>query len=158
VAPLAEMTDADWQQVLEVDLTGAMRACRAALRAFPEAGGTMVLIASAAGLSPLPQRSAYCAAKAGLIMFAKALALELAGRGIRVNALCPGAVDTALFRASWEDAPDPEATLAAIRARYPLRRIAAADEIAAAAIFLTSAAASYVTGTALAVDGGRSLH
>ena len=158
VAPLAETTDAAWQRVLDVDLTGAMRSCRAALREFPAQGGTMVLVASAAGLSPLPERSAYCAAKAGLVMFAKALALELAARGVRVNALCPGAVDTALFRASWQDAADPDAALAAIRARYALRRIAAAEEIAAAAVFLTAGASSYVTGAALAVDGGRSFH
>lgn len=158
VAPLAETTDADWQRVLDVDLTGAMRACRAALGRFPPQGGSMVLVASAAGLSPLANRSAYCAAKAGLVMFAKALALELAERGIRVNALCPGAVDTELFRTSWQDAADPAGALAAIRARYALHRIAAPDEIAAAAVFLTSAAASYVTGTALAADGGRSFH
>ena len=156
MASLAETDDAAWQRVLDVDLTGAMRSCRAALRHFPASGGTMVLVASAAGLSPLPARSAYCAAKAGLVMFAKSLALELAGRGIRVNAVCPGAVDTALFRTSWEDVPDPAATLAAIRERYALRRVAAPDEIAAAILFLTTAAASYVTGAALAVDGGRS--
>lgn len=158
MASLAETGDAAWQGVLDVVLTGAMRSCRATLRHFPATGGTMVLVASAAGLSPLPERSAYCAAKAGLVMFAKSLALELAGRAIRVNAVCPGAVETALFRSSWEDAPDPGATLDAIRARYALRRIAAPEEIAAAILFLTSAAASYVTGAALAVDGGRSFH
>lgn len=158
VASLAETDDAAWQGVVDVVLTGAMRSCRAALRHFPATGGTMVLVASAAGLRPLPERSAYCAAKAGLVMFAKSLAMELAARAIRVNAVCPGAVDTALFRTSWAEAPDPDATLAAIRARYALRRIATPEEIAAAIVFLTSAAASYVTGAALAVDGGRSFH
>ena len=158
VSPLAETADAAWQRVLDVDLTGGMRACRAALRHFPAAGGSMVLVASAAGLAPLPHRTAYCAAKAGLIMFAKALALELAPRSIRVNALCPGAVDTALFRQSWQYEPDAEAALTAIRARYALRRVADPEELAAAAVFLLGAAGSYVTGTALAADGGRSFH
>jgi len=118
----------------------------------------MVLFASGAGLRPLPRRTAYCAAKGGLVMFAKTLALELGERNIRVNVICPGPVDTPMFRASYENAPDPEATLAMIRERYALRRVAGTDEIAACALFLTSHASSFVTGTAMAVDGGRTFH
>jgi NAD(P)-dependent dehydrogenase (short-subunit alcohol dehydrogenase family) len=118
----------------------------------------MVLVASAAGLRPLPLRSAYCSAKAGLIMFAKVLAQELADDNIRVNALCPGPVDTAMFRASYENAVDPKAELAMIRERYAMRRVADADEIARAAVFLTGRDSSFVTGSALAVDGGRVFH
>jgi NAD(P)-dependent dehydrogenase (short-subunit alcohol dehydrogenase family) len=144
--------------VLDVNLTGAMRVCRAATRAFPQSGGTIVLIASGAGLRPLPRRTAYCAAKGALVMFAKALALDLAEQKIRVNALCPGPVDTPMFRATWENADDAQATLATIRERYALKRVAVADEIATAAVFLTSGASSFVTGIALAVDGGRTFH
>ena len=157
-ASLAETVDEDWNRVLDVNLTGAMRVCRAAVRAFPANGGTIVLIASGAGLRPLPRRTAYCAAKGGLVMFAKALALDLAERNIRVNALCPGPVVTPMFRASYENAPNPQETLAMMRERYALRRVAEADEIAAAALFLTAHASSFVTGFALAVDGGRTFH
>jgi NAD(P)-dependent dehydrogenase (short-subunit alcohol dehydrogenase family) len=157
-ATLRETVDADWERLLDINLTGAMRVCRAALRAYPPSGGTMVLVASAAGLRPLPLRSAYCSAKAGLVMFAKVLALELAEDNIRVNALCPGPVDTAMFRASYEGAADPKAELVMIRERYAMRRVADAEEIARCAAFLTGNESSFVTGSALAVDGGRVFH
>ena len=155
---VAETRDEDWQRILDINLTGAMRVCRAALRHFAPEGGTIVLVASAAGLRPLPDRTAYCASKAGLVMFAKAMAAELAPRAIRVNAVCPGAVETELFRSSFRDAPDEAATRSAIRERYALRRIADPEEMANCIMFLTSAASSYVTGVALAADGGRSFH
>jgi NAD(P)-dependent dehydrogenase (short-subunit alcohol dehydrogenase family) len=155
---VAETRDEDWERILDVNLTGAMRVCRAALRDFAPEGGTIVLVSSAAGLRPLPDRTAYCASKAGLVMFAKAMAAELAPRSIRVNAVCPGAVETELFRSSFRDAPDAEAMRSQIRERYALRRIADPEEIANCIVFLTSAASSYVTGVALAADGGRSFH
>jgi NAD(P)-dependent dehydrogenase (short-subunit alcohol dehydrogenase family) len=155
---VAETRDEDWQRILDVNLTGAMRVCRAALRDFALEGGTIVLVSSAAGLRPLPDRTAYCASKAGLVMFAKAMAAELAPRSIRVNAVCPGAVETELFRSSFRDVPDEEATRSQIRERYALRRIADPEEMASCIVFLTSAASSYVTGVALAADGGRSFH
>ena len=155
---VAETRDEDWQRILDVNLTGAMRVCRAALRDFAPEGGTIVLVSSAAGLRPLPDRTAYCASKAGLVMFAKAMAAELAPRSIRVNAVCPGAVETELFRSSFRGAPDEAATRSQIRERYALRRIADPEEMASCIVFLTSAASSYVTGVALAADGGRSFH
>jgi len=91
-------------------------------------------------------------------MFGKALAVELAADGIRVNAVCPGAVDTPLFAGSYAHAQDPQAALEAVRSRYALRRTAQPQEIAEAVLYLGSRAASYITGAALAVDGGRSYH
>jgi NAD(P)-dependent dehydrogenase (short-subunit alcohol dehydrogenase family) len=158
LAKLDDTRDEDWQRVFDVNVNGAMRVCRAALRHFAPEGGTIVLVASAAALRPLADRTAYCASKAALVMFAKALAAELAPRGVRVNALCPGAVETALFRSSFEHEPDPQATRAEIQDRYALRRIADPEEMAASILFLSSAASSYVTGAALAADGGRSFH
>ena len=152
------MTDAAWENVLAVNLTGPMRVCRLALAHFGEAGGTMVNVSSGAGLSPLARRAAYCASKAGLVMLGKSLAMELAPLGIRVNTVCPGAVDTPLFRTSYEDAPDPDAALEAIRERYALRRVAEPRELADAILYLTSEESSYVTGSTLAVDGGRVFH
>jgi NAD(P)-dependent dehydrogenase (short-subunit alcohol dehydrogenase family) len=158
VAKLPETLDKDWEQVFDVNMFGAMRVCRAALAHFAPQGGTIVLVASAAGLRPLSERTAYCASKAALVMFAKTLAIELAPRGVRVNALCPGAVETALFRSSFENDPNPDERRAEIEDRYALRRIADPKEMATSILFLSSAASSYVTGSALAADGGRSFH
>jgi NAD(P)-dependent dehydrogenase (short-subunit alcohol dehydrogenase family) len=158
LATLEGTRDDDWQRIFDVNVSGAMRTCRAAVPHFPAQGGTIVLVASAAALRPLADRTAYCSSKAALVMFAKTLAVELAPRRIRVNALCPGAVETALFRTSFEKLPEPEAARREIEGRYALRRIADPEEIAASIVFLSSAASSYVTGVALAADGGRSFH
>ncbi|WP_372071763.1 SDR family NAD(P)-dependent oxidoreductase [Tistrella mobilis] len=157
--PLARITDAAWARSIGVNLTSPMLVMRAALPHLAAAGAaSAVFISSAAGLVPLKGRASYCAAKAGVVMLAKSLAMELADQGVRVNAICPGAIDTPLFRTSWEPTPDPEATLAAIRRRYALERIGTPDEIAAAVLWLLGPEAGYVTGVALAVDGGRSFH
>jgi NAD(P)-dependent dehydrogenase (short-subunit alcohol dehydrogenase family) len=153
------MSAAEWSEVLAVNLTGPCLVCQAALPALRAAGrGTIVNIASAAALRPLGQRTAYCAAKAGLVMFGKALAMDLAPYDIRVNSVCPGIIDTPLFRASFEGAEHPEDELAKILDRYVIKRAGQPDDIAEAALYLTSDASAYVTGSSLAVDGGRSFH
>jgi len=159
LTPLERTDDARWARMLAVNLTGPMLVCRAAMPHLRRAGGgTIVNVSSGAGLAPLLNRTAYCATKAGVIMFGKALAIEAAADGIRVNAVCPGAVDTPLFRTSYENSADPERDLEAIRQRYALKRVAAPEEIAEAVLYLSGPASSYVTGTALAVDGGRTFH
>jgi NAD(P)-dependent dehydrogenase (short-subunit alcohol dehydrogenase family) len=157
--PFEKMTAAEWARVMAVDLTGPMLVCHAALPAMKQAGrGTIVNIASGAALRPLEQRTAYCAAKAGLVMFGKALAVDLAAHNIRVNAICPGIIDTPLFRSSWAGALDPQAELARILDRYVIKRPGQPGEIAQAALYLTGDESSFVTGAALAVDGGRAFH
>jgi NAD(P)-dependent dehydrogenase (short-subunit alcohol dehydrogenase family) len=157
--PFEQMTPAEWARVLAVDLTGPMLVCHAALPALRQAGhGTIVNIASGAALRPLEHRTAYCAAKAGLVMFGKTLAVDLAAYQIRVNAICPGIVDTPLFRSSLAAAADPEAELGRILERYVIKRRGQPEEIAQAALYLTSDESSFVTGAALAVDGGRTFH
>ena len=100
------MTAAEWSRVLAVNLTGPMLVMRAAFPHLRAAGGgTIVNVSSGAGLSPLKHRTAYCASKAGLQMASKALAMEAAEFGIRVNTICPGAVETDLFRSRIEAAP-----------------------------------------------------
>jgi len=159
LVPLERLSDDEWSRTLAINLTGPMLICRAALPHLRSAGGgTIVNVSSAAGLSPLLHRTAYCAAKAGVIMFGKALAIEAAPDGIRVNSVCPGAVDTPLFRSSYEQGDDPERELEAIRQRYAMRRIAAPEELAEAILYLSGPGSSYITGTALAVDGGRTFH
>ncbi|MDP7547256.1 MAG: SDR family NAD(P)-dependent oxidoreductase [Alphaproteobacteria bacterium] len=156
---LTEVSPEAWAEIINVNLTGSANVCRAAIPSLRAAGtGTIVNVASGAGLFPLPDRTAYCAAKAGLVMFSKSLAMEVADSGIRVNAVCPGAIDTPMLAGSYQDAPDPAAEKAMIQQRYLLRRFGEASEIAAAILFLSSAEASYITGTAMAVDGGRTFY
>jgi NAD(P)-dependent dehydrogenase (short-subunit alcohol dehydrogenase family) len=159
VAAIEAMSVEAWNRVLSVNLTGPMLVMRACYPYLKTAGrGTIVNVSSGAGLLPLPDRTAYCASKAGLQMASKALAMEAAPYGVRVNTVCPGAVETDLFRSGLENTPDPQAAYEAVRARYALRRIAGPEEIAAAILWLTSDESSFVTGTALAVDGGRTFH
>ena len=158
-APLEETGEAEWNRMMAVNLNGPYLVCRAILPALRRAGGgTIVNISSAAALKPLRHRTAYCAAKAGLVTFGKALAIEAAEDGIRVNTICPGVVDTPMLRSSYEGLPDGDARLAELRSRNVLGRIADPAEIANAALFLSSDESSFVTGSVLAVDGGRSFH
>ncbi|PWJ86397.1 NADP-dependent 3-hydroxy acid dehydrogenase YdfG [Pseudaminobacter salicylatoxidans] len=157
VSPLEAISDDDWARIFAVNLNGPMHVCRAAFPHLRAAGGgTIVNVSSGAGLQPLRHRSAYSASKAALQMFSKSLSMEAAEFGIRVNTVCPGAVETALLHSSITE--DAEAALAAIRDRYALGRIASPDEIAAAIFWLSGPESSYVTGTAMAVDGGRTFH
>ncbi len=157
--PFEAMTLDDWRTTLEVNLTGPFHLCHAAVPLLGRAGqGTIVHIASGAALRPLAARTAYCASKAGLVMFAKALAVDLAPLGVRVNAICPGIIDTPLFRQSFESADDPEAELDRILGRYLIRRVGRPEDIAYAALYLSCAESAHVTGTSLAVDGGRTFH
>ncbi len=145
----------DWDRTLAVNLTGAMQVCQAALPALrASAGAAIVNVASGAGLRPIPRSLAYCASKAGLIMASRALAEELGPDGIRVNAVCPGPTDTAMFRDSFGGARSADE----VRARNALRRIGETREIAPAVAFLLSDEASFVTGAALAIEGGRVFH
>ncbi len=145
----------DWQRLLDVNLTGTFLVCRACLPHLRAAGGgaTIVTIASGLGLLPFKRRSAYAASKAGVIAFSRAIAMEWAPE-VRVNTVCPGTVDTPMVRAEYGE----EALRTQVGPRYALQRIATADEIALAALYLSSAESAFVTGVALAVDGGRTFH
>ncbi|MEZ5651629.1 MAG: SDR family NAD(P)-dependent oxidoreductase [Burkholderiaceae bacterium] len=157
--PFGELAVDDWRRVLDVNLTGAFHLSQAALPHLRAAGAaTIVHIASGAALRPLAGRTAYCAAKAGLVMFAKTLAVDLAADGVRVNAICPGIIETPLFRQSIDAADDPSAELEKVLERYLIRRVGRPSDIANAALFLSCDESAHVTGTALAVDGGRTFH
>ena len=159
IGPFSEATPDEIDNILNVNLIGAMTVTSSCLHALKQANGaTIVNIASAAGLKPLGGRSVYCASKAGLVMFGKALSIELAESKIRVNSICPGIIDTPAFRWTFENAADPAAELKKIRERYLLEGPARPEEIAYAALYLTSDRSSFVTGSSLAVDGGRCFH
>jgi NAD(P)-dependent dehydrogenase (short-subunit alcohol dehydrogenase family) len=114
-------------------------------------GRAIVNIASIAGLGGLPRRNGYGAAKAGIVAMTRSMACEWAASGVRVNAVAPGYVETALVRKLADEGFVDEART---RRRIPMGRLARPEEIAAAILFLCSPAASYITGTVLSVDGG----
>ncbi|RZN24898.1 SDR family oxidoreductase [Bradyrhizobium sp. Leo121] len=149
-APLLETSDADWSRILAVNLTGPFLCAKAAAPLMREhGGGAIVNITSISAVRASTLRSAYGTSKAGLAHLTKQLAVELASLGIRVNAVAPGPVDTAMAKAVHT---------AAIRADYhdaiPLNRYGLEEELAEAIFFLSSERASYITGQILAVDGG----
>ncbi|MGC2775030.1 MAG: SDR family oxidoreductase [Bradyrhizobium sp.] len=148
-APIMETSEADWQRILDVNLTGPFLCTRAAVPLMREHGGTIVNITSISAVRASTLRSAYGTSKAALAHLTKQLAVELASAGIRVNAVAPGPVETAMAR----DVHTPE-----IRADYhdaiPLNRYGLEAELAEAIFFLSSERSSYITGQVLAVDGG----
>jgi NAD(P)-dependent dehydrogenase (short-subunit alcohol dehydrogenase family) len=150
-----EVTDpADWQNTIAVNLTGPWNVCRVMLPHLRNSKtASIVNIASGLGLRPAPNYSTYAASKGGLIALTRALAVELAP-AIRVNALCPGAVETPMTAPLLGD----HAARAQAAANYPLGRLGTPMEIADAALFLISPESAFITGVALPVDGGRALH
>jgi 3-oxoacyl-[acyl-carrier protein] reductase len=146
------MTDEDWDTVLDTDLKSAFLCCRAVLRPMLKArAGRIINIASVIGLMGNPGQANYAAAKAGILGLTRSLAKEVGSRGITVNALAPGYIQTRMT-----DALD-EKQREAIRARIPLNELGTAEDVAEAAAFLASDEARYITGQVLAVDGGMSL-
>lgn len=141
----------EWSRVLDVNLTGTFLVCKHTLPVLEDGGGAIVNVASVAGLSGRAYGAAYSASKAGVVMLTRSLALEYGRRGVRVNCVCPGAVDTPLLEA-FAYPPGADAT---VRSRGALLdRLADPDEVAGAVMWLASADAAYVTGTSLVVDGG----
>ena len=139
------LSDEEWSVVLDTNLTAAFRLTRRALRGMLRArGGRIVNISSVAGLRANPGQANYAAAKAGLMAFTKTVAVEVARRGITVNVVAPGVIDTEMTVGVSEE----------LLAAVPARRIGTPEEVAACVQFLASDAASYVTGAVLTVDGG----
>lgn len=142
---------AEWRQIIDVDLTGVFLVCKHVGRVMIEAGsGSIVNISSMAGHVGFPRSTAYCAAKGGVELMTKQLALDWARKGVRVNAVAPGYVATDLTRGLRDHPVLGERVMA----NTPLGRVAEADEIAGICLYLASPAASYVTGQSLLVDGG----
>jgi len=151
---LVETSDEEWDLVLRTNLSSAFYTCRAVGKRFLSQGsGCVINVASTAGLRGRADRTAYCSAKAAIINFSRALAVEWAPNNIRVNVLCPGRFHTPATTAQGSD-PVQYAELLKLA---PLRRIASPDEIKAAAVYLASPAAAYATGTVLVLDGGQTI-
>ena len=154
IAPALDVSLAEWEEVLAINLRGTFLVSRAVAAGLVAAAtpGAMVNLASTAGLVAHADEPTvhYNSSKAGVIALTKQLAVEWAPLGIRVNAVCPGVIDTPMLRLM----DDPEAGRRYLQTSVPLRRLGAAEEVAAAICFLLSESASYVTGVALPVDGG----
>lgn len=151
--PALDTTDEEWERALAVGLSGAFRCARAALPHLIERGGAIVFTSSVGALEGFRSYAAYCSAKAGLIGLARSLAIDYGPQGVRVNVVCPGAIDTPVMHKAHEQ---PE-VLRRVNEKSVLGRMGTADEVARAVLFLASDEASFITGAVLTVDGGWTL-
>ena len=144
-----EFSDTWWDAILKVDLDGTYNCTKAAVPYMGE-GSAVVNISSIVGMIPLRNQCAFTAAKAAVINFTKAIAMELAPRGIRANVICPGTIGIAITNRLWQQSD----AMAGLLSHIPMGRQGVPDEIANATAFLASDLASYITGAMLPVDGG----
>ena len=150
-----ETTDEQWSDTLAINLNVPFYLSRAAMPSLLKTEGSIVNISSFWGLRAGPKALAYCVSKGGLIQFTRAMALDYAGDGVRVNAICPGGVDTPMLaEAAVEADTDVESFLSMVAEGSPNKRIADPSDIAALVLFLASDAAKHITGTAIPIDGG----
>jgi NAD(P)-dependent dehydrogenase (short-subunit alcohol dehydrogenase family) len=150
-----ETTDEDWRQTMTVNLDVPFYLSRAAIPYLLLTEGNIVNIASDWGLKGGKNAAAYCASKGGIVLLTKAMALDHARDGVRVNAVCPGDIDTPMLAAEAEDQEmDWEEYLQQASEASPNGRIGEPEEVAALTLFLASSAAAHITGTAIPIDGG----
>jgi NAD(P)-dependent dehydrogenase (short-subunit alcohol dehydrogenase family) len=148
-----ETTEQDWQRVIGINLTGTFLCCKAVLpHMVARGGGSIINLTSSAGAhDAIGNAVAYVASKGGVTLLTRALAIDHARQGVRVNAIAPGPTDTPMTRGYFGSAQELEA----FAAQFPFARLGQPEEIAAAALFLASDEASFVTGAVLAADGGQ---
>lgn len=153
---LPDSSDDEIDRMLDVNVKALMYAARYALPIMEEQPerGTILFTASKTGLVAQKESPVYCASKGAAVLLAKALALDYADAGIRVNALCPGIIDTPMLKRFTDALPDPEAAWRTYSAAQPIGRLGTPEECADAALWLVSNEATFVTGVALPIDGG----
>jgi NAD(P)-dependent dehydrogenase (short-subunit alcohol dehydrogenase family) len=156
--PIADVPEETWDRILGVNLKGVFLCSKYAIPHMTSsgkgAGKAVVNIASVAGLFGEPSGTAYCASKGGVIAFTRAMAMDCAPQGIRVNCICPGAVMTPLQERWYATHKDPERIQKTYERAYPLKRIARPEEVGKLVSFLASEDASFITGSAYVLDGG----
>jgi NAD(P)-dependent dehydrogenase (short-subunit alcohol dehydrogenase family) len=152
---VVESSEEEYDYVMNVNVRGVFLCCKYVIPPMIERGsGTVINLASVASFVGFHRDAAYCASKGAVLMLTRQLALDYAASGIRVNAICPGFIDTPELQHYVLQQDDPAAALAEVESLHPIGRIGRAEEIAAAAAFLASDESSFVTGEALVVDGG----
>jgi NAD(P)-dependent dehydrogenase (short-subunit alcohol dehydrogenase family) len=149
-----QTTEAEWDTTMDTNVRGAFLMCKFAMPALRAARGAIVNVSSYAGLVGFPAAAAYAASKAALINLTRTMALDHAREHIRVNCVCPGTVETDMMEEAWRLYGDVEEGRRVWAAKHPVGRIAQPEEVARTILFLASEEASFVTGVALAVDGG----
>jgi len=149
-----QTTEDEWDATFDVNVKGTFLMCKHAMPMLRERKGCIVNLSSYVGLVGFRGASAYAASKAAIVNLTRSMALDYAREGVRVNAVCPGSVDTEMIRAAWEKFGDVEIAQQLWSEKHPMGRIAQPEEVAQAILFLASDDASFMTGTALAVDGG----
>ena len=159
VSTIETIPEGEWDRVMRVNVKGPFLMSRAALPELRRAGGgAIVNIGSILGLIGAKDRAAYCASKGGVTMLTRAMALDHAHENIRVNCICPAIVETDLVRGLFDRAPDGEALRRARAALIPLGRMGKPEDVAEMAVFLASRESSWMTGTAIPLDGGLSAY
>lgn len=154
-ASALELSEQDWDRVIAVNLKSVYLLSRVVIPLMVEAGGGSIInTASGWGLAGGPRAVAYCASKGAVVLMTKALAIDHGRQGIRVNCICPGDTDTRMLRNEAAQLGENEQMFLAESARRPLGRVGKPEEIAKAALYLAGDASSFVTGTAVVVDGG----
>ncbi len=154
---IEDTTLEEWDRMFDVNLRSVFRLTQLALPHLQRRPGTIVNLSSVTGLRAFPGILSYCVSKAGVDQLTRCVALELAGHGIRVNAINPGVVVTELHRSGGMDDQAYEAFLERSRQTHPLGRAGTAEEVAELALFLASDASSWITGGTFPIDGGRQL-
>jgi NAD(P)-dependent dehydrogenase (short-subunit alcohol dehydrogenase family) len=152
--PLEEISMDEYRRVMDTNIGGTFFVSKAALPHLKKSRGCIVNISSDAGLNGNINCTAYCASKGAVTLFTKALALETALYGMRVNCVCPGDINTEMWKRQIAAEPDPESFQQRVSGLYPLGRIGTPEEVAEVVLFLASEKASFVTGAAWTVDGG----
>jgi NAD(P)-dependent dehydrogenase (short-subunit alcohol dehydrogenase family) len=154
-ASVVELSEEDWDRVMAVNVKAIFLMCREVIPVMAAAGGGCIInTASGWGLAGGPRAAVYCASKGAVVLLTKAMAVDHGAQNIRVNCICPGDTDTNMLRNEAQQLGEPSDRFLAESARRPLGRVGKPDEIAQAALYLASDASSFVTGTALVVDGG----
>ncbi|HXM68928.1 MAG TPA: SDR family NAD(P)-dependent oxidoreductase [Candidatus Acidoferrum sp.] len=154
-ASVVEISEDDWDAVMAINVKSIFLMCREVIPIMAKAGrGSIINTASGWGLAGGPRAAAYCASKGAVVLMTKAMAIDHGRQNIRVNCICPGDTDTAMLRHEARQLGEPEERFLSESANRPLGRMGKPEEIAQAALYLASDAASFVTGTSLVVDGG----
>ena len=158
-ATVVETEEADWDRLMSVNLKGVYLGCKYVVPVMMrQGGGAIVNTASAAGLVGVADRAAYCASKGGVIAMTRAMAIDHVNDGVRINCIAPGTVESPYFDEIFAESEDPVALRRLMESRHLMRRLGTPDEVASGVLYLASDESSFVTGSALSVDGGMTAH